>query len=313
MAQGALKKLLKASNASTDPLAYVSLNCRESLLLDIFNECEAFPLGFDKKTVVAEDFYFLEKSRSKPKLLKDDDSAPFFAYLADPNPNVDLFLLVYSDALDERNDYAQALKKAGATFSSVQSFSPEQWKSFIPNYFEKRGSSIEPLAALTLQERIQGDYARFLNEGQKLLTYANGEPISEAMVEQLVSAPLEDDAFRLSNALTRGDSKKAIAIYRDLMIGSAEPVALIRLLAAQFRFLNQVRYLNNKGESNDQIANRLHCSYPRVNASLSNLRRMGDETLNNALDSLYQTELSIMSGKCDADLAFSLFLAGFSL
>lgn len=313
MVQGALRKLVAASFPEKDDMNYVAFDMGVSSLLELSNELEALPLGYDKKCVVAENCFFLAKSRSKPKLQKGDDYKPFLAFLNSPNPAVDLYLLVYSDVLDERSPYFQALLKDGAKINPVKEFSPQEWREFIPRFFEKRGSKIAPNAIRELQNRIGGDYALFLSEGQKLLAYAAGAEITPEDVKALVSEPLEDDAFRLSNALSKGDVKDALSIYRDLRTQGVEPVSLTRLLANQFRFLNEVRYLNEKGYSNGQIAQNLMASQFRVNISLESIRKMKDESLNNALESLYQCELSIMSGKLDSDLAFSLFLVNFTL
>jgi DNA polymerase-3 subunit delta len=313
MVKGALKKLMAASCPHPDAMNFVSLDMGVTPLNDLANECFALPLGYDKKTVVAENCFFLEKSRSKPKYQKGDSPSLLLSYLSHPDEAIDLYLLVYTDTLDEKNDFFLALQAAGARINPVSEFSKEQWHDYIARFFAKRSISIDNLAIQELQDRIQGDYARFLNEGQKLAAYSSGAPITKKDVETLVSEPLEDDAFHLSNALSRGDVKNALRIYSDLKVFSAEPISLIRLLGNQFRFLNEVRYLQSSGLSNSQIAGALQCSQMRVNISLDNLRRMGEESLNNALENLYQCEKSILTGKCDPDLAFSLFLTNFSL
>ena len=313
MVKGALKKLMQTSCPNPDAMNYVAFDLGVTPLLDVANECLSLPLGYDKKTVVAENCFFLEKSRSKPKYLKGDDPKALLAYLQNPDPAIDLYLLVYNDALDERGDFFQALLADGARINPVSEFSKEQWHDYIARFFEKRNVAIEPMAINEIQNRIAGDYARFLNEGQKLVAYSNGEKITKAVVESLVSEPLEDDAFRLSNALTRGDVKNAIRIYQDLRVFSAEPISLIHLLANQFRFLNEVRYLQSSGLGSSQISGALQCSSMRVSIALDNLRRMGEDSLNNALDGLYDCEVSILTGKCDPDMAFSLYLANFTL
>ena len=313
MVKGALKKLMQTSCPNPDAMNYVSFDLGVTPLLDVANECLSLPLGYDKKTVVAENCFFLEKSRSKPKYLKGDDPKALLAYLQNPDPAIDLYLLVYNDALDERGDFFQALLADGARINPVSEFSKEQWHDYIARFFEKRNVAIEPMAINEIQNRIAGDYARFLNEGQKLVAYSNGEKITKAVVESLVSEPLEDDAFRLSNALTRGDVKNAIRIYQDLRVFSAEPISLIHLLANQFRFLNEVRYLQSSGLGSSQISGALQCSSMRVSIALDNLRRMGEDSLNNALDGLYDCEVSILTGKCDPDMAFSFYLANFTL
>lgn len=313
MVKGALKKLMQTSCPNPDPMNYVSFDLGVTPLIDVANECLSLPLGYDKKTVVAENCFFLEKSRTKPKYLKGDDPKALLAYLQKPDPSIDLYLLAYSDSLDERSDFFQALLADGARINPVSEFSKEQWHDYISRFFEKREIPIEPMAINEIQTRVNGDYARFLNEGQKLAAYSGGEKITKQVVESLVSEPLEDDAFYLSNALVRGDIKNAIRIYQDLRVFSAEPISLIHLLANQFRFLNEVRYLQVSGLGNSQISGALQCSSMRVSIAIDNLRRMGEETMNNALDGLYSCEVSILSGKCDPDLAFSLYLSNFTL
>lgn len=313
MLKGALRKILKDTLPHLDDLNYVSLDMGTTSLLELASECSSLPLGYDKKTVVAENFFYLEKSRTKVKTLKGDSPDDLLRAFEKPEESIDLFLLVYSDSLDERSPFYKSLLAGGAKFSPVGEFSPQQWKDYIERFFAKRGVTIEAPAIAELSFRIQGDYARFLSEGPKLLAYSNGEKITKEDIEKLVSEPLEDDAFHLSNALAKGDVAGAIKIYHDLQNSAAEPITLIRLLANQFRFLNEVLYLKNRGLSASEIANQLQASPYRVSISLDNLRKMNDGILNEILENLYLAELSILTGKSDPELAFTLFLANFSL
>ena len=312
MVKGALKKLMAASCPHPDPMNFVSLDLGVHLVKEVADECLALPLGYDKKTVVAENCFFLEKTRSKPKYQKGDDPKALLDYLGNPDPSIDLYLLVYSDSLDEKGDFFKAIFAADGHVNPVSEFTKEQWHDYIARFFAKRGIPIDNLAIGEIEDRIEGDYARFLNEGQKLAAYSGGAPITKSDVEALVSEPLEDDAFKLGNALSRGDVKNALRIYRDLQVFSAEPVALIRLLANQFRFLNEVRFLQSSGLSNSQIAGALQSSQMRVNIALDNLRKMSEESINNAIDGLYECEKSIFLGR-EPGLAFTLYLTNFSL
>jgi DNA polymerase III delta subunit len=313
MVKAALRKVLGDSTASMDELSYVTLDMGASSFLDLSNECESLSIGAAKKIVVAENCVFLAKTRTKIKTVAGDDDKPLLAFFESPDPSVDLYLLVYSDSVDEKGPYYQALLRGGVKVSPVAEFSPQQWKDFIPKYFEKRGSPIESSAIGELMDRIRGDYSLFLSEAQKLLAYENGSSVTLEDVRLLVSSPLEDDAFHLSNALTKGDIKTALSIYRDLRTQSVDPISLIRLLGNQFRFMNEVAYLKSQNANASGIAATLKCSSYRVSVTLDNLRKIHDGSLNNALDGLYQCESSVMGGRMDQDLAFSLFLANFAL
>jgi DNA polymerase-3 subunit delta len=314
MVKGAAKKVIKATFPERNPLNYVSLDMGVTTLEELAYECTSLPLGYDKKAVVAENCFFLEKRKSSPRLLKGDNEKAFLKFLDSPDPNINLYLLVYSDILDEKGKFYPLLLKAGATLSAVAEFTPSQWQIFIPSFFAKRGIKIDSDAANELLNRTEGNYGNFLNEAGKLVCYANKSlHISLDDIKALVLAPLDDDAFHLSNALCRGDVKKAFHIYRDLEKQNIEEVYLIHTLANQFRYLNQVLYLSKNGKDENEISTLLHCSNARTRVSLANLRRMNDETCAKALNSLYQTEKAILSGEKSAPLAFSLFLTNFSL
>lgn len=282
----------------------------QDTLLNLADECETMSLTGDKKRIVAFDFYFLAKSKGI-KYLKGDNPDSFFDYLANVSDNVDLYLICYADQIDQKGKFFQALDGAKATFNPVASFSKDQWSKFAPRYFEKRGSKIDSDACEELLRRINGDYGLFISEAGKLLSFANGEIIKKADVISLVREPLDEDAFHLYNALAKGDRKKALQLYADLKSRNEDEVGLIHLLASQFRFLSQVKFLSDRGFRSDEIASELKASPYRVSICLDNLRRLDEHAVEEALEGLYQLDKSILRGEIDPKLGFNLFLSGF--
>ncbi len=313
MCKTALRKVLKNDLPERDEMNYVELDMGKERLIDLANECESLPLGYDKKAVVAENFFYLEKTKTKQKPQKGDVADDLLTFFKKPDPNISLYILVYSEALDENGDFFKALKEGGAKFTVVNSFGPDQWPVVVNNFFEKRNTKINADAVKELILRVNNDYSAFLNEAMKLVTYANGETITKQTVETLVSKPLEENMFELSNALTRGDKKKALNVYNDLKVHNTRGISLMNALVKQLTFLHQVQYLNNNGMNPQTIAKELGCSIGRANASLYSVRKMSDKCLEKAIEDLYQAELGVMTGKVDEDLAFNLFLANFSL
>lgn len=298
-----------------DDLNYVTLDMAFSKLIDLSNECLSLPIGYDKKAVIAENFFYLAKTKEKKKTLKDDDEGPLLAFFKDPDPLINLYLLVYSDSLDDKSIYYKALEEGGAKFVSVASFDENQWQQFIPKFFEKRGGLIDDDAVSELRERTNGDYSLFIQEGNKLLAYANGETVNIKMVKQLVPAPLEDDVFVLSNALLKGDKKQALSIFKDMQVkgSTANAIPLMNLLLNQFVFLDQVRYLSRRGLEAYDISLKLKCSVGRVKASLFNIRKMTSPCLHRAIEQLYFYESNIFKGRMNDKLAFELFVANFEI
>ena len=313
MCKTALRKVLKNDLPERDEMNYVELDMGKERLIDLANECESLPLGYDKKAVVAENFFYLEKTKTKQKPQKGDVADDLLNFFRKPDSNISLYILVYSEALDENGEFCKALKEGGAKFTSVNSFGPDQWPVVVNNFFEKRNTKINADAVKELILRVNNDYSAFLNEAMKLVTYANGETVTKQTVETLVSQPLEENMFELSNALTRGEKKKALNVYNDLKVNNTRGISLMTALVKQLTFLHQVQYLYNNGLNPQAISKELGCSLGRANASLYSVRKMSDKCLEKAIEDLYQAELGVMTGKVDEDLAFNLFLANFSL
>lgn len=313
MIKDGLKKLLDKEIPEQDPMNTIFMDMGNRRLYELYDEASYLPLGYDKKAVVAENFYYLAKSKTKAKIAKDDDVEGILSYFEMPMDEITVFLLVYADALDEKSEMYAALTKGGAKFIPVLPFTDEKWDSYIPKYFENRGSYIYGDAAQLLKERIQGDYSTFVNEATKLMTYCGDDPITLKIVQELVPVPLEDDVYALSNALCHGEIGKAISIYKDLKIKSTDPITLIRLLATQFRFLNQIAYLRDRRYSIDDMMRELNCKYGRVKMSLTNLRYIDSDQIADILEDLYRCELDIFTGKIDQDIAFQMLLANFKV
>jgi DNA polymerase-3 subunit delta len=312
MVQSALKKVLKETFPVKDAMNYVSLDMSESTLIDLANECLSLPLGYDKKAVVADGSFFLEKHRGQLKLQKGDTADTLLEYLANPNPDIYLYFLVYGDDLDLHGDFFKAFNKDGATISQVNSFTDEEWLLFVPRFFEKRGIRIEGRAVNEILARTKKDFALFQSEALKLVSFAaSSQEISYEDVCALLPLPLEEDVFTLSNALTRRDTKSAFRIYHDLKIKGVDEVYLFNLLSTQYRFLDQVDYLAKGGHVAGEIAAILHCSLGRANACLRNIHSLQGVEIKDTIHRIYQAEKDIMTGKMSESLAFRLFLAGY--
>lgn len=311
MVKDAAKRILDKEIPDRDPMNSVSLDMGTTKLVQLYDEASYIPLGYDKKAVVAENFYYLTKTKTKAKIMKDDELDGLLSYFRNPMEEVVVFLLVYSDEIDTKGEIFKALEAGNAKFMSVAPFTDDKWAEFIPHYFEKRDFFIDYQAAALLQDRIGGDYSLFINEAEKLMTYCDNGKITYDVVDKMVAKPLEDNAYILSNALCSGDIALALSVYKDLRVGSVEPIVLLRLLGNQFRFLNQVAYLYNEGYSIDGIMNETKQKYGRIKASISNIRAIGTKTIAKTLEDLYQAELDIFTGKIDQDLAMELLIANF--
>ncbi len=316
IARYSAKKLLNKEFPTRDEWNYVSFNMADSSLSDLCGEVEFLPLGVERKAIYAEDCAFLKKAErgsGKKKKTPEAKVQALADYCAHPNEQIDLFLVLYEEAPDEKNPIVEGIKAGGGQIITLDLPKEADFVSFAKRYCEKHNCPCEKGAAEELAKRVGTDYGSFRKNLEKLVAYANGEPVTLQAVKKLVPPKLEDNTFAMSDALTRGKVPEAIRIYRDLKIHGVDEIRLINMLANQFRFFDSVAFLDAKGMGAQAIARELKSNPKRVEITLRNLYHVKRGSLKKIQEELYQTEASILSGKEKPEFAFERFLANFAL
>ncbi|MDY6275881.1 MAG: DNA polymerase III subunit delta [Bacilli bacterium] len=298
-----LSKILKERLGEPDSFNVVKFDLDETDPNEIVGEAELLPLGYDRKAVIVDHCSFLANGGNKE--LREI----FTKLIQNSSDEIDLILIHRSATIDDKLPLVQEVKEKGQIFNFVN-LKKDDWPVFIKKYFKDHNVEIEPAAVNELASRVDGDLYRFMNEAQKLTLYK--DKITVADVALMVSKPIEDDVFQISNALMRGDNATALSIYRDLRkIDYRATETLIPMLGTQFRFISQVCFLDEKGLEKGQIAKQLGTSEVRVSIALKNSRYLSRTMIANALDDLYQLDYNIKSGQIDRYYGFELFLINF--
>ncbi len=298
-----LSKILKERLGEPDSFNVVKFDLDETDPNEIVGEAELLPLGYDRKAVVVDHCSFLGNGGNKE--LREI----FTKLIQNSSDEIDLILIHRSATIDDKLPLVQEVKEKGQIFNFVN-LKKDDWPVFIKKYFKDHNVEIEPAAVNELASRVDGDLYRFMNEAQKLTLYK--DKITVADVALMVSKPIEDDVFQISNALMRGDNATALSIYRDLRkIDYRATETLIPMLGTQFRFISQVCFLDEKGLEKGQIAKQLGTSEVRVSIALKNSRYLSRTMIAHALDDLYQLDYNIKSGQIDRYYGFELFLINF--
>ena len=298
-----LNKLLKERLGEVDDFNVTKIDLEESSLDEVAYEASSLPLGYEKKAVVVDGCLFLTKDVEKA----DEDKV--LEILKNSQDDIDLFFILRSEKIDNKGKIFNYVKENGQVFEFLN-ISKEDWPIYIRKYFKNKNVEITSEAITELSNRVDGDLTRFMNEADKLCLYKNS--ITLADVTLMVSKPLEDDAFQMSNALFRGENGVAISIYRDLkLLGQKFVDALIPMLASQFRFISEVCFLDARGLEKEDIASELGVSPVRVKIALKNSRNISRKQIANALDKLYNLDLQIKSGQIDRSYGLELFLINF--
>ena len=298
-----LNKILKERLQEPDEFNVTKIDLEQSSIEEIVYEASSLPLGYDKKAVVVDNAIFLTKD------VEEKDEQAILDLLKNANDDINLIFILRSDKVDKKGKIFNFVKENGQVFEFLN-IEKEQWPIYIKKYFANKNVEITSDAVEELSNRIDGDLTRFINEAEKLCLYKSSINISDVIL--MVSKPLEDDAFQISNALFRGENSLALSIYRDLqLLGQKFVDALIPMLASQFRFISEVCFLDSKGLDQEEIAKQLEVNPVRVKIALKNSRNISRSQIAKVLNDLYNLDLQIKSGQIDRSYGFELFLINF--
>lgn len=312
MIKNRLKKIAKERLDFIDEVNFVKYDVREHSILEIIDEANQIPLGYDRKMIILENCDFLSTQKGKGKNENYQDGlSELFRYLTKPNESTDLVFALLDSKIDEKNDIVKLIKEKGKTYQLI-SIEKKDWDSYIYKYFnESLNTKIDRDAISELAIRVQGDLELFTNEAQKLSLYTNRVTYEDVCL--LVSKPLEENVFEIFNLLLKRKNGEAVALFRDLRVNNVEPISLISMLGNQFRLLWQVVYLLKLGKTNEQIAEILRIKEVRVRIAKQNAYIMSMDALEEVLNALYILDYKIKSGQEDRFYAFELFLINFKI
>ena len=307
--KGRVKKIIKENLPDNDEMNLVKFDASNVLIQEIIDEANYVPLGYDHKIVVAENCYFLLKSKPRNKIESDQNYAELLNFLQHPTDDCDLIMTVPSLAVNKTNDIYKTIEKIGKIVE-IPDLDQNGWKDGVKKYcLETCHLKIDNDAIIELADRTAGDVALLQTSVAKLALYSSHITYDDVVL--MVVRPLEDNTFLIFNHLISGHNVDAVKLFRDLRVSNVEPVTLISMLGNQFRLLDQVFYLYKNGKSEDEIAKELNIKPGRVYILKKNLNLISEKAIHKTLNDLFELDLEIKSGLVDRFYAFELFLINF--
>jgi DNA polymerase III subunit delta len=304
-----LNAILKERLPDKDEMNFVRYDGSLTLIQECISDANSLPLGYQHKVVVIDSCYFLLKPKPRNKIENNQKYDVLIKFIENPSEECDLVLIVPSSSIDKTSDIFRLLQQKGKTFEIIDP-TADQWNRYVTQYCrESKKMKIDNDALYELSQRTSGDISLFQNSVAILNLYA--DHITYDDVVKMVTRPLEDNAFLLFNYLVQKKISEALGLYRDLQVAMVEPVTLIGMLANQFRLLNQISFLFNKGLESNAIATELHLNPIRVQIMLRSVRSVTSKVICRTLNDLFNLDLQIKSGQVDRYYGFELFLINF--
>ncbi len=290
-----------SESGSVDVIKY---DMQQISLSEILEEANTYPMWSDYKFIVCSNADFLNAKGIKNSEFENDYEL-LLEYLSNQN-NFSALVFISKDKLDKRKSIVKKLEKLCKVFV-LDSFSSEKVEQVVFKQLGNHNKEISPSNAKYLCTRLNYDLSLIVNELDKLALVASKE-ITKDIIETMVARTIEDNIFELTSAVVEGNVKKSYAIYQDLIMQKEEPIAMIAMIANQFRLILQVKGYANQGLGKSDVAKRLGIHPYRVELAMKKSYVLEDAILYTYMDKLCEMDFNIKSGKVDKYQALELFL-----
>jgi DNA polymerase-3 subunit delta len=249
----------------------------------------------------------------KPKSAVNDPRS-FAQGLADyvvDIPPTTVLVVLSDEKLESDSPLVLAAKRHGKerVFAPPQGAGLEQWAET-----RARGQGVRiSREATRLLVSETGDNLRLLaQEIDKLATYVGREGvIGEAEIRLLTPSTHVSRVFDLTDALSRRDRKRALALLHELLAAGESPLGIVAMTAFQTRALLQVKSLAERGMRAPQIAQAAGLAPFVVDKSLPLARQFSFAQLEGAHRTLLDIDKALKLSKTTPEMALDLLAVEF--
>lgn len=295
-----INRIIERSVTFEKEMNTIYFDATKTSMEEIIADAQTLPFFSEQKVVIVNHANFLTAS--------DDTNANIEVlekYADDSNPSTTLILTCDNEKLDSRK---KIVKKLSNLFKTLKFnvFNDFERSQFILEHSKRLNVTFSKDALKEFYFRVGYSPSRILNEMNKLSLY--NESIEAQDVKILVQRPLEENVFDIFNALLNHNFKKVFGYWKDFDEQNIDPIALIAMLASQFRFMHHVKILQCEGMNKAEIVKSLSAHPFRVEKAIENCNYRSEKEINNTLNELAKLDQNIKAGKIDKKLGFELFL-----
>ncbi|CAM4266813.1 DNA polymerase III subunit delta [Paenibacillus tarimensis] len=287
-------------------LGVVKFDTAETLVDEIVLEAETMPFFVARKLVLVRDQTVFAAGGKEGKLQHDIDR--LLEYLKHPTESSVIVFLVHSDKLDERRKIVKLLKERDNVIA-FQELDGAELIRWITRRASSQGRTISEAAAERLILRVGTGLQALAQETDKLCLHAGtGGTVREEDIELLTAPSLEEDVFALIDAMSGSRVDRALQLYRQLLVRKEEPIKITALVVRQFRMMLQIKELEGRSYSHQQMASIIGQHPYAVKLAAEKARTWKAERLGRHLAALADLDYRMKTGQVDKELGLELFL-----
>jgi DNA polymerase III subunit delta len=272
------------------------------LTLEKFNNAVT-QAGFlsDKRLIVINNL-FNHKSLA---IIKDD----IIEYLnKQTDSSAENFLLFWQD---NKPDKRSGLYKKLASYKYSQEFEPlndSKLSNWAVHEFNSQGAKITRPALTLLIASTGNNLWQLSSEIAKLCAYKKGQAIIEQDVESMTHGKLDENIFKLTDAIANQNKAQALKLMNDQLAAGVNEQYLLTMILRQYRILLQLKSLVSNNTTNQELASQAKLHPFVVQKSLPLLSKYSINDLKQIYHKLTKLDLDLKMSPINNETLLDLFI-----
>ena len=291
-----------------------TLEGQQVTLSQLRTVCETLPFLAERRLVIVKGLLERFEPRGKSgrkKTPRMPDQRNEYKLLAEHiNKMPDSTILVLIDSGIRGNNPLLRELSDKAEVKSFPLLKDTELRQWIQNRVAEEGGSISSPAVTLLTKLVGSNLWVMASEINKLVLFTSGRRIEEADVERVVSHAQQASVFAMVDAILEFKVDVAEQALQQLLNRGAAPAYLLVMLSRQVRMIVRIKELRNQRKTGVEIQNKLGLTSEfALRKTLEQAGRYSLKRLKGVYHKLLETDLSIKTGKYDAELALSILVA----
>ncbi len=291
-----IKKIIK------DETNIITIDLNESQLEDVIREATYVSMFQEKKYLIVKNALFFTSAK-----IKEEDLDILFKYMENPIGLTTIIFTCYTNIDARKKIYKDFAKKYKVI--SLSNIPVNELITKIRDYVFKNKYKIDTDTIKYIMSCCGDNYDLVYNELNKIFLYYN-EPTTIKLedVKEIVAKILIDNNFKFVEAVVNKNSLNALKLLDDLYILKVEPIALIMLLAREYRLMLSVSILMSNGFPKKEVFKKLGIQDWQLEKLLKESSNYYQDDIKELLKELANIDYRIKSGNGDRFLELKTFL-----
>lgn len=280
----------------------VTIDLSLSTLDDVIREATYVSMFQDKKILIVRNAFFFTSVKTK-----EEDLESLFKYIENPIPLTTIIFTSYEKVDARKKIYKEFAKKNKVI--SVCSLSNNDLMVKVRDLCFRNKFKIDNDTLQYILNCCGYNYDLIYNELNKIfLYYEEPQKIELKDVKEIVSKVLEDNNFKFVEAVVLKNTSLSLKLLEDLYTLKIDPIALLMLLAREYRLMFSVSTLMSNGFRRKDIGAYLSLQDWQIDKILKESSFYYQDDLKDILKTLSTIDYKIKSGNGDKFLELKTFL-----